>query len=740
MSKSILPPSEVAMPSIPGPRGPIDYTRDAHGYPRVRARDERDGAFAMGWMHATDRLVQVNLTLLAATGRLMEFLGDTPFTRTVDHSVRALDFAGDVHSQAAAMGDEIRGLANAYCRGFNAGADRRGLPWPMRALGATVEHMTPASVMLIYRLSTYFGLVTSQQLAEAVVAELLARGGGKRLATTLLGDAAEGLDTTALDGLRWPAEFGLFAPPAAGGSNAFAVSAARSASGGALLMAEPHMEIGRFPPVLYFSHVDYPDGGYVQGAGVPGLAWPSIGRTKKVGWSYTYGHGDNVDIVAERCREGQVQVGDDWRPLRSRTERVAIRGQRLPEEWSFWQSEYGTVIGDAGGPQVDLPCIRWTGMDQLAREFDAIPALFRARDVAELAEAHRPLRSLSFHVVMADDGGRVGYVQTGQIDWREDGWSGAVPGKGWELTIRPPEVLPEEARPLALDPPSGIVVSANEGVDGPGGERWCNVPAAIYRKQRMTELLEADEPVDLDRLVRVSYDHVDLCAARLMPIWRPLLPDLPRVETLADWAAAPPPSPTGDHRDQMALFTALHAEAVRALLAHLTDERTARRFVDELCLIVIFQHHLDEVLALKRPDVLDERRLRPLLRRAWPLATARVDAGQWQVPVKARFRNVLFRGKAPAWLGMDSPEVTLPGGPCVPFQSRHQAFAGNEMVFGPVFHMVFDMSKPGGWFNIPGGASERRLGPGYGVGLRDWMDGRFAPLGDAEGEPPRLRY
>ena len=201
-----------------------------------------------------------------------------------------------------------------------------------------------------------------------------------------------------------------------------------------------------------------------------------------------------------------------------------------------------------------------------------------------------------------------------------------------------------------------------------------------------------------------------------------------------------PPAPTGDHRDQMALFTALHAEAVRALLAHLTDERTARRFVDDLCLIVIFQHHLDEVLALQRPDVLDARRLQPLLRRAWPLATARVDSGNWTVPVRARFRNVLFRGKAPAWMGLDSPEVTLPGGPCVPFQTRHQAFAGNEMVFGPVFHMLFDMSKPGGWYNIPGGASERRRGPGYGVGLQDWIDGRFAPLGDAEGDPPRLRY
>lgn len=728
------------MPTIPGPQGAIPYERDTHGYPRIRARGTEEGAFALGWLHATDRLAQVHLTLLAATGRLMEFLGDTPFTRTVDYSVRALDFAGDIHEQAARIGPEIREVANAYCAGFNGGAERRGHPWPLGALRVPKEHLTPASLMLIYRLSAYFGLTTSQQLAEAVVAELLVRGGTKELAQTLLGDAADGLDLSAVRGLRWPTEFGLFAPPVAGGSNAFAVSAERSGTGGALLMSEPHMEIGRFPPVLYMAHIDYEGGAYLQGAGVPGLAWLSVGRTDRVGWSYTYGHGDNVDILVENCQDGRVRVGDEWHDLTRRTEQVRVRGKRTPEAWEFWDGDYGTVIGDAGGPEVDLPCIRWSGLDSLADEFDALPALFSADDVEELAAVHRKLRSLSFHVVIADTRGRIGYIQAGQIDRRPDGWSGAVPGPGRELTERPPDPLPEEARPIDMAPTGGIYVSANEGRDGPNGERWCTVPAARYRLDRMTELLESDEPLDLDRMVRVSYDHVDLSARRLMPVWAPLLPDVPRVRTLTEWAAEQPPAPTGDHRDQMALFTALHTEAVRALIAQLTDERTARRFVDELCLVVIFQHHLDEVLALQRQDLLDARRLQPLLRRAWSLATARVDSGQWPVPVRTRFANVMLGGKAPAWLGLDSPEVTLPGGPCVPFQTRLQSFAGNTMVFGPVFHLVFDMSRPGGWYNIPGGASERRRGPGYGVGLSDWIDGRFSPLGDAMGEPPRLRY
>jgi hypothetical protein len=49
------------------------------------------------------------------------------------------------------------------------------------------------------------------------------------------------------------------------------------------------------------------------------------------------------------------------------------------------------------------------------------------------------------------------------------------------------------------------------------------------------------------------------------------------------------------------------------------------------------------------------------------------------------------------------------------------------------------MSRPGGWYNFAGGASERKRGPGYGAVLEDWRLGRFVPLGKPEGEPPNLR-
>ncbi len=123
---------------------------------------------------------------------------------------------------------------------------------------------------------------------------------------------------------------------------------------------------------------------------------------------------------------------------------------------------------------------------------------------------------------------------------------------------------------------------------------------------------------------------------------------------------------------------------------------------------------------------------------AWPAARARVADGGWWAPVRERFKNVITDGAEPAWLGLTTEPVDLPGSPTAPFQARVVEFDGARMVGGPVNHMLFDMSRPGGWSNLAGGASESPLGPGYGAGIDDWLAGRFLPLGDPVGSPPRL--
>lgn len=577
----------------------------------------------------------------------------------------------------------------------------------------------------MYRLVAFFGLTSMQQTAEMIVAELVARGAPRQVFDALLGDAAGGIELEKLHELNVHDDYALLAGSPVGGSNAFAVAGRVSKSGNALLMGEFHMEVGRFPPIVYASHVAYADGTFYQGLGIPGFAWNSSGRNDSCAFSCTFGHGDNVDLIAERCKDEKHLVGDEWRPLVRRTERVRVRGRRDAEKWVFYDDDYGTILGDASQEGV-YPCIRWSGHGDIAGDADAAFDGLSVKTVAEGIATFKRFNVLSLQNVLADSTGAVGEVHSGRVDVRPDGWSGAYPRSGWDLADRSPP-SDEGARP---EPTSGIdrVVAANNRPPGERGKRWATLPEPNDRFERITELLESVR--DLDGMVRVSYDAFDRCAARLLVVWAPYLPDDPEARALVSWG------PEQRDRSQLGLFHALHGETTRALLERWIGVQRAGRIMDELGASLLFQFHLDRVLGLERPDLLDVAQLEALLARAW--SRAKSGKARAALPIVRRFADPVTQGKLGGALGLCSAPVTFPGAPCAPFQTRTVRFEDESLVFGPAFHYVTDLGERGGWYHVPGGASESRFGPGYGKGVDLWATGKLIPLGPACGRPPRV--
>ncbi len=135
------------------------------------------------------------------------------------------------------------------------------------------------------------------------------------------------------------------------------------------------------------------------------------------------------------------------------------------------------------------------------------------------------------------------------------------------------------------------------------------------------------------------------------------------------------------------------------------------------------------MLALECPELLSEAELAPLLRAAF--AVALTEHASHDVPVRTRFAHLVTRGRSPAFLGFDSAPVELPGSPVSPFQCRISPISGERLVYAPAFHLLMDMKQRGAWYNLPGGASESRFGPGYGQGVSPWLEGTLEPLGSS---------
>ncbi|HEV8247765.1 MAG TPA: penicillin acylase family protein [Polyangiaceae bacterium] len=716
------------MPSLPGPNGPVSYERDALGYPTIHAADLREGSHALGYLHARDRLVQVTLTALAARGQLMSVLGDVPFARLIDHSTRALGLTVGLAEQVTRCDAESQRLLEAYCAGFERGARARGKPLVLRLLGAPAFECTPEAMLSIFRFISYFGLTSMQVSSELIIAELALRGAPLRVFERLLGAKARGIDLEPLRKLSIPPEFSFFGASPHGsvqaGSNAFAVAGSHSRSGGALLMGEFHMEVGRFPPLLYAAHLALPNDEYLSGITIPGLGWFAAGRTPHVAWSYTFAHADNVDFVVEHVKDGCYLAGSEYRPLERRDEQVAIR-RKPSETWTFYRNDYGIVLGDAQA-EGDLACVRVSGFAETYRAFSAAHRILACRNVDDLATLQREIKSVSLEAIMADRHGSIGSVVTGQIDQRPASWSGAYPLSSERLENRDPEPVPEARRPLLLRPESGLIASANQGGQGPERDSWCSFPEPPYRFQRISELLRARERHDFESLIAISYDVLDASARRLLAVWGPLLPDHPLARGLRAWAEA-----QGD-RELLQLWNKLHEEVFFALLAADLGQGDARRF-REWSAMAYYQDQLDSVLALEHPHLLDEAELRPLLEAAF--ATALAQYKQHDVPVRLRFKHLVTQGRSPSFLGFDSRPIELPGSPVTPFQCRITPVSGEKLIYAPAFHLLCDMSRPGAWYNLPGGASESRFGPGYGKGIDEWLNGTLLPLGPSGAMP-----
>ena len=249
----------------PGLAAPVEVLRDRWGVPHIYAQGDDDAYFALGYVHAQDRLFQMELSRRVAQGRLSELLG--PSTLRTDRLFRTMDFHGVGRRMLARSRPEIRSALAAYARGVNAWVARLDgrLPPEFVLLGGGFEPAQPDDFVGLLGYMTW-GLNYSwhfdplyEKLVERLGAERAAElfpynGGGQ---PSVYPGAPAGLPRLALFETS-PQERGLLESlPSLRGSNNWAVAPRRSASGQALLANDPHLSHG-LPGIWYEAHLVTP--------------------------------------------------------------------------------------------------------------------------------------------------------------------------------------------------------------------------------------------------------------------------------------------------------------------------------------------------------------------------------------------------------------------------------------------------------------------------------------------------
>lgn len=521
-----LPKTEGTI-TLAGPTAPIEIIRDRRGIPHIYAANEADAFYALGFVHAQDRLFQMDFTRLLAQGRLSEVIG--PATLDSDRFMRMLDLVGQADATLQVMPPRWRRMLDAYAAGVNGYLDTHSGAWPPEylLLRRTPERWEPRDSLLWAKLMTlqlsgnWRGEIARARLLKSWSPEMLAQIWPTWVAepgTTLA--LAALYHTLDLDGLAKA----LPAPPGPTfASNVWALSGARTVGGKPILTNDPHLGLNA-PGQWYLAHIETPSLRLV-GATAPGAPAVVLGHNGRIAWGFTTTTADTWDLFIERLDPTDTNrylTPNGSLPFETRTETIKVKGQ--PDTVvTFRATRHGPVLSDlsasarAATPPEHVLALATPSLQIVDRTPMALFALNRATDwnsfVAALADWHGPMQN----IVYADSDGHIGFYSPALLPQRRggDGW---LPQPGWTGEHDWDGFVPFENLPHALDPPSGMLINANNRIvpeEFPVfiSRDW----DAPYRAQRIAELLASQETHDRESMAVMLRDDVSLLARELLP-------------------------------------------------------------------------------------------------------------------------------------------------------------------------------------------------------------------------------
>jgi len=494
--------------SLPGLSAPVEITLDARGIPRIRAETERDATIALGYLHARDRLFQMDTMRRSAEGRLAE-IGGSPAVR-LDRFMRVLGLRQRAEADYAALDTATRDQLDAYAVGVNAWISARGrFAAPEFLLLGAPARWEPqhsllwAKVMGLWLSGNWRTELERARLAQSLPADRLWE-------LWPLDDSAGRADVAAIPQLdRLLAAipvFGEDAPLPSAASNAWAVAGARAP----LLAADPHL--GYTAPVLwYLARIELGDGRLLAGATSPGVPFLVFGRTHDLAWGFTTTHSDTQDVYLEPESDARVV----------RTETIRVRGAD-PITFDVRETANGPVLSDLDEtPRTDgqVLAVRMANLEPNDTSAEGLRRLSQARNLTEARAAAARISSPPQNLMVAARDGGIAMYLTGRTPIRAEG-DGSLPGTAPWLGF-----IPFDEMPHAENPPAGLLVNANNRVSPQGhpaflGRDWF----ADWRFRRIHELLADGEAFSLPAFAAMQMDTISLPAREALPF----LNSLPR--------------------------------------------------------------------------------------------------------------------------------------------------------------------------------------------------------------------
>ncbi|MBL7862000.1 MAG: penicillin acylase family protein [Cyclobacteriaceae bacterium] len=490
--------------TLSGLNEPVEVYYDEYGIPHIYAQNETDAYFALGYVHAQDRLFQMEMIRRAASGRLSEVLGKDLLK--VDKLFRTLGIHvfARAHAQKFLNADTsaFQKAALAYQHGINEFVRTGKTPLEFSIIGIPKTEFKPEDIYLavgfmsfgfaeglrvdpvLEKIRTELGAEYLKDLAvqTPVNAVLIKNFDGKgNIPTT---DSLISFLSTALEKIPVP----LWQ-----GSNGWAVAGSRTASGQPILANDTHIGFAQ-PAVWYEAHLEYP--GYrFYGHHIAGIPFGLLGQNHFAGWGLTMFENDDTDFFYEETNEeGQVKYKGEWVDLTWRKEIIKVKDD-VDFELTIPATPHGNMISGILDHTEELkPASLWWLLNHETNyALQAAYQLNHSKNFTDVERAASLFSSPGLNLMYADAHGNIAWWAVAKLPVRPehvvskfflDGSSGLDEYQGFYDFSK---------NPHAVNPPWGYVFSANNQPDTVEGVLYPGYYYPRSRAGRIEELLQEEK-------------------------------------------------------------------------------------------------------------------------------------------------------------------------------------------------------------------------------------------------------
>lgn len=505
---------------------PINIHRDENGIAYIFAKNKADAIRGQGFVMAQDRLFQIEFYRALIKGEGASLAGNSMLQS--DIKMRVLDLVGNAERHYQFLDEETKQTLKWYCEGFNdyLNVAKDEFPLELSLLDIEPSPLTPEEIVSV---THFVGLFHSQNMEDEVLSlNLAARTdlASKLLPLSVNLDRTKPLDFTTDSTIigflnNNKTEYQQLSDPFMAhpklGSNNWAISGEKSASGKPILSNDPHVDSRLLPGMFYPIGLFCPEFKAV-GIATPGIPGLLSGRNEFVSFGVTNAYGDSQDLFIEETQGDFYKFNGEKTAFETRTETIEVKDS-TSVEIEIRSTKNGPVISDFPVFNIltdDVVSLRWSLAETKSNSI-GFERLLETKNTFEFREVLKGMDNVFFNYAIADVDGNIAHQATGLVPVRAEG-RGEVPSKAnqgdtWLGFI------PKDSLPHMVNPDRGWIGTANNDTradDYP--YYYSNHFSPYYRYQRITEVLSENKKFTTEDLWELILDVKNKQAEVFSPV------------------------------------------------------------------------------------------------------------------------------------------------------------------------------------------------------------------------------